>query len=81
MRLCISDASTKKPRTVGELAAETGLADQDVLACLVLLTRRGLVRQVDAAQNLWEISHDFVARQFAILLGRLRPSLWPKVAM
>ena len=77
----ITEANTKKPRTVAELAAETKLGDHDVLACLVLLARRGLVRQLDTAQNLWEISHDFVARQFAILLGRLRPSPWPKVAM
>jgi hypothetical protein len=28
-----------------------------------------------------EISHDFVARQFALLLGRLRPNPWPKIAM
>jgi hypothetical protein len=77
----ISDANTKKPSTVAELASETGLGDQDIVACLVLLANRGLVRRLDANQNLWEISHDFVARQFAVLLGRLRPSTWPKLAM
>ena len=54
----------------------TGLGHQDVLACLVLLERKGLVRRLD---TLWEISHDFVARQFALALGRLRPSPWRKV--
>jgi Leucine-rich repeat (LRR) protein len=76
----ITDANTKEPRTVAELVSETGLGDQDVTACLILLAHRGLVRRLDAAQNLWEISHDFVARQFALLLGRLRPSVWPAVA-
>jgi hypothetical protein len=77
----ITDANTKEPRTVAELVAETGLGDHDVVACLVLLARSGLVRRLDAAQNLWEISHDFVARQFALLLDRLRPNIWPTVAM
>jgi hypothetical protein len=77
----ITDANTKEPRTVAELVAQTGLGDKDVVACLVLLARSGLVRRLDAAQNLWEISHDFVARQFALLLDRLRPNIWPTVAM
>jgi hypothetical protein len=77
----ITDANTSQPRTVPELAAETRLLDQDVVACLVLLARKGLVRQLNATQNLWVISHDFVARQFALLLGRLRPSRWPMVTM
>jgi Leucine-rich repeat (LRR) protein len=70
--------NTKKPRSVTDLTAETALDSHDVVACLVLLERKGLVRRLD---DLWEISHDFVARQFALLLGRLRPNPWPKIAM
>jgi hypothetical protein len=77
----ITDANTKRPRTVVDLVADTGLRDRDVAASLLLLERRGLVRRLDAVTELWEISHDFVARQFAMLLGRLRPSPWPRVAM
>jgi hypothetical protein len=77
----ITAVNTKEPRTVAELTAETGLSSQEVLVCLVLLARKGLVRQLDAVQSLWEISHDFVARQFALLLGRLHPSVWPRLAM
>jgi hypothetical protein len=77
----ITAANTKAPRSVKELEEKTALRSQDIRVCLMLLARRGLVRQLDAAQGVWEISHDFVARQFAILLGRLRPSPWPKVAM
>ena len=29
----------------------------------------------------WQISHDFVARQVALLLGRLRPNPWGKIGM
>jgi hypothetical protein len=61
---------------VAELAAASGFRDHDVLMCLTLLAQRGLVRRLDAVQDLWEISHDFVARQLAILLGRLRPILF-----
>ncbi len=74
----ITEANTKRSRTVLEIAAETGLGAQDVLACLVLLERRHLVRRLD---TLWEISHDFVARQFALVLGRLRPNPWRKAGM
>jgi hypothetical protein len=77
----ITDANTKRPRTVADLVVDTGLRDRDVAASLLLLERRGLVRRLDAVTELWEISHDFVARQFAMLLGRLRPSPWPRVAM
>jgi hypothetical protein len=77
----ITDANTKRPRTVVDLVADTGLRDRDVAASLLLLERRGLVRRLDAVTELWEISHDFVARQFAMLLGRLRPSPWPRIAM
>jgi hypothetical protein len=74
----ITDANTKKPRTVTDLSVETSLANHDVLACLILLERKGLVRRLG---DLWEISHDFVARQFALLLGRLRPKPWQKIGM
>jgi hypothetical protein len=74
----ITEANTKRPRTVAELAADTRLSQSDVVACLVLFERKGLVRRLDA---MWEISHDFVARQFALVLGRLRPNPWRNVRM
>jgi hypothetical protein len=74
----ITDENTKRPRTVTELVTETALREQDVVACLVLLERGGLVRRLD---DLWEISHDFVARQFALLLDRLRPNPWRKIGI
>lgn len=77
----ISKANTKTPCDVNQLKAATGLKRQDILACLVLLEQRGLARRLDGTSELWELSHDFVARQFALLLARLRPNPWPKIAM
>ena len=77
----ISEAGTKQPRGLDDLAAEVQLRRSEVKLCLARLAAKGLVRPLDAARSLWEISHDFVAKQLAILLGRLRPSLWPRVAL
>jgi len=74
----ITDANTKQPRSVTDLASDSALSNQDVIACLILLERKGLVRRLG---DLWEISHDFVARQFSLLLGRMQPSQWPKIGM
>jgi hypothetical protein len=81
MASMITDVGTAYPRSVPELAADTGLSEQDITACLILIARKGLVRQLDARQNLWTISHDFVARQFALLLGRLPRRRWPPIVM
>ena len=77
----ITEAGTKRPRGLDELADEVRLSGSEVKHCLNRLAAKGLVRPLDAARSLWEISHDFVAKQLAILLGRLRPSLWPRVAL
>ena len=77
----ISEAGTKRPRELGELADEARLSRSEVKLCLARLAAKGLVRPLDEARSLWEISHDFVAKQLAILLGRLRPNPWPRVAL
>jgi internalin A len=77
----ISDATTKRAQSVTQLSATTGLRAPDVTACLNRLAAKGLARRLRGTAGLWELSHDFVARQFAVLLGRLRPSPWPRVTM
>jgi hypothetical protein len=77
----ISTKSTKQPQTLAELTTKTGLRQSEVKLCLTRLESKGLVRPLDATRRLWEISHDCVAKQFAILLGQLRPNPWPTVAM
>jgi chromosome segregation ATPase len=50
-----------------------------VAACLNRLAAKGLVRRLGQS-GLWELSHDFIARQFALLLSRIHPSPWSRVA-
>ena len=77
----ISEVNTKRPCTVAELSTTTHLAKPDILACLILLEQKGLARRLDAGSGLWELSHDFVARQLGLLLGRMRPNRWPTIGM
>ncbi|MEM9881018.1 MAG: ATP-binding protein, partial [Pseudomonadota bacterium] len=72
----ITDAGTKRPRTVGELAQDTKRADWQVRATLEKLRAAGLVR--DVSGETWEIAHDFLARQIGTLLGRLKPSFFTR---
>lgn len=73
LRPMITSAATKQPRSVSELAGETGFPEGVVTGCLLLLGKDGLVRQIDASENVWEISHDFVARLLGNVLGSWRP--------
>jgi hypothetical protein len=72
----ITNASTKQVQSVTSVSTATRLRKTDVTACLNRLAARGLARRVGEAAGMWELSHDFVARQFALLLGRLRPNPW-----
>ena len=68
----ITAAGTKEPRGLTGIAAATRLQPWQVASTLADLERNGLVRSLDASRTRWEISHDFLARQIGILLGRLR---------
>jgi Leucine-rich repeat (LRR) protein len=81
----ISNYVTKRPRTIAELAQSTGTDPAEVRGCLRVLGRsdRAIVRPVDADQQTWEISHDFlvplldsiVIRWTTSFRRRLRPWL------
>jgi formylglycine-generating enzyme required for sulfatase activity len=85
LRPMITASGTKQPKTVTDLARETGLPEAAVTGCLLILSNDGLVRRIDEQDNLWEISHDFVARllthvlstRHRDLLRALRPWLAP----
>ncbi|UEM20601.1 ATP-binding protein [Skermanella mucosa] len=72
----ITEAGTKRPLEESVLAAETGLPLGRVRHCLLHLAQTGMVRPLGQHQVVWEISHDFIATQIGLLLGRLRPSTW-----
>ena len=81
----ISNYLTKRPRTITELAQSTGAEPAEIRGCLRVLGQsdRAIVRPVDADQQTWEISHDFlvpllesiVARWTTSFRRRLRPWL------
>ena len=80
LRHMISRRGVKVPGSLAELQERTGLTPEAVILCLNRLQVKRLVRRIDSPEDVWEISHDFVARQLGILMGRLRPSYWPMVA-
>lgn len=76
VRCLITEDGTKQPKRIAEIVATTGLNENEVKLCLALLSARGLVRPLDDKRTLWEISHDFVAKQLGILIESIRPSPW-----
>jgi hypothetical protein len=78
LRPLISRLETIQPRTVADLARRTNLRAGVVRGVLLNLGNDGLVRRVDAADDLWEVAHDFVAH---LLAGLLRRSLALKVGV
>jgi hypothetical protein len=76
----ITEATTKQVQSVTGLCMATGLRAPDVAACLHRLEARSLARRLGGNAGLWELSHDFVAREFSLLLSRLRPSPWSRRA-
>jgi Leucine-rich repeat (LRR) protein len=76
----ISGYVTKRPRTVDELAKDTKLDMAAVRGCLRVLGQndRAIVRALDAEQQTWEISHDFLVPLLDSIVARWTVSLWRK---
>jgi Leucine-rich repeat (LRR) protein len=66
----VTEQATKRPRSEEELAALTHLGRGDVRAVLNGLGAAALTRPLNAAGDVWELSHDFVARAVSRYLGR-----------
>jgi hypothetical protein len=75
----LTEQGTKRPRSERELVDGTGLRAGEVRAVMNGLWTAALARPLDAAQGVWELSHDFVARAIARYLGRRRVD-WPGTA-
>ena len=67
---------TKRPRSIAELARETGIDDAVVRGCLRVLGQsdRAIVRPLDLDQQTWEISHDFLVPLLDSIIARWRIS-------
>jgi hypothetical protein len=74
----ISANATKVPRTVAELAKETGLLPEQVQGVLFRLgdSDRAIVRSVDSSQTTWEISHDFLVPIIDSELNQWKSPKW-----
>lgn len=75
----VTAQGTKRPRTEADLAEATGFTTQQVRAVLRKLHEYWLLRPLDAAQGVWELSHDFIARAVSAYLGRPPRELARKV--
>jgi conflict system STAND superfamily ATPase len=71
---------TKQPRTITDLAKDTGLDRATILGCLRRLGQsdRSIVRPLDPAQERWEISHDFLVPLLDSIVARWRVSFWKR---
>ena len=68
----ITAEGTKEPRRLAALGSLNRLDIWKVEATLCEMEIAGLVRSISPDRQVWEISHDFLARQIGFLLGRLR---------
>jgi hypothetical protein len=77
----ITSYVTKRPRTVTELAKDTTLDPAEVRGCLRVLGQsdRAIVRPLDAGQQTWEISHDFLVPLLDSITARWKMSLWQRL--
>ena len=66
----LTEQGTKQPKTQAEIATATRLEPYAVLAVLNGLGKAGLARPLDVSGDVWELSHDFVARALNAYLDR-----------
>lgn len=65
----------KRALPVSTISTETRLPSATVAGTLLQLSVKGLVRRVDRDNDVWEISHDFVAHLFEDVLSNWRRRL------
>ena len=75
----ITREGTKEAQSETALTKGTGIETWQVQSTLAGLQQDGLVRPLPG--DIWEISHDFIARQLGQILGRLRPPMTTRLAL
>jgi Leucine-rich repeat (LRR) protein len=76
----VTEQGTKRPRSERDLVDQTGLRAGEVRAVMNGLWGAALARPLDAAQGVWELSHDFVARAVSRYLERWQPNQWELIS-
>jgi hypothetical protein len=79
LKQMITDQGTKRPIDEPTLVQRTGVEPALVRKTLLLLGQEGVVRELEPERRVWEVSHDFVARQLGQIIPRLRPSAFHRV--
>ena len=77
LRCLVSAKGTKRSSTLGGLAAATGIDSAQARNVLLNLQAAGLVRPLGEAQEMWEVSHDFLAQLLGRELVSRRTAWWP----
>ena len=77
----ITEQLTKCPRSVADLAHDTGTEPDVVRGCLRFLgdSDRSIVRSLDEDEQTWEISHDFLVPLLDSIVGRWRMPFWRRL--
>jgi hypothetical protein len=75
----VTEQGNRWPRSEKELVARTHLRPAEVRGGDQRISVAALARPLEAAEGVWEFSHDFVARAVARYLGRQRLD-WARIA-
>ncbi|MBU3005950.1 leucine-rich repeat domain-containing protein [Paraglaciecola arctica] len=75
----ITDKSTKRALSSIQISRESGLSCNTTNAILRKLELKGIVRQINEDEQVWEISHDFIARILAGSISTRQNALLPKI--
>ena len=84
-KMVTPEGTKERPASATDLARATGLGVPLVQGCLARLNLLGFVRPFDAdleqsaGVQVWEVSHDFVARLLSLILPAWKPSLWSRL--
>jgi internalin A len=70
----VTAQGTKQPVRMDDLCRDAGLRLGEARAVLMALNEAALARPLDRNQSIWELSHDFIARVVATVLGRDQPA-------
>jgi GNAT superfamily N-acetyltransferase len=84
-KMITPEGKKERPASASDLARKTGLGIPLVQGCLARLNLLGFVwpfdadRERSAGAQVWEVSHDFVARLLSLILPAWKPSLWSRL--
>ena len=78
VRGLLTTVGTKRARRLSDLALEARVDEAGTRAVLLTLQAEGLVRPLGDPQDVWEVSHDFVARLLERELPRENRRWWQR---